>query len=67
MKTSKYTAIYLISNAEAEGTIPKSLWWKAYIEETIEATIGFIGVSTVMYRVLSEQKQLGAKQFESPV
>ena len=30
--------------------------------------LGFVGVSTaVTYRILSEQKQLGAKQFESPV
>ena len=29
--------------------------------------LGFVGVSTVTYRVLSEQKQLGEKQFEYPV
>ena len=29
--------------------------------------VGFVGVSTVTYRVLSEQEQLGAKQFESPI
>ena len=29
--------------------------------------LGFVEVSTVTYRFLSEQKQLGAKQFESPV
>ena len=66
-KTSKYTAICLISNVlKAERTTQSRSGSRPILKKRWKQ-LGFVGVSTVTYRALSEQKQLGAKQFESLV
>ena len=58
---SKYTAIYLIINVlEAKRATPKSFTRSGSrpILKKQWKQLGFVGVSTVMYGFLSEQKQL---------